>query len=384
MAAVYPGAVRVYESKTDLVDLVIADHVNLLQDEVTAVENTLGTGVLTSAWSGTFTTPTTHATLTARLLNIESGILSKQDAASAVTLTGVQTLTNKTLTSPILGGTPVAPTAAVGTSTTQIATTAFVATAVAAKADLAGPTFTGTVVLPSTTTIGNVSSTELGYVDGVTSAIQTQIDTKAPLASPALTGTPTAPTATAGTSTTQIATTAFVATAATSAITSHTGATSGVHGATGSVVGTTDSQTLTNKTLSSPTVSGTIAGSFGVSGTVSASGSGKFSGLGAITVCTSSTRPGSPSAGQVIYETDTALFYGYNSTTWSSIGGGGAAYQTSAPTATLAGALWVDSDAVAASLNQNDYLTKNEAATTYATTAALGNAGYSPFLLMGA
>ena len=66
MAAVYPGAVRVYESKTDLVDLVIADHVNLLQDEVTAVENTLGTGVLTSAWSGTFTTPTTHATLTPR------------------------------------------------------------------------------------------------------------------------------------------------------------------------------------------------------------------------------------------------------------------------------------------------------------------------------
>ena len=36
---------------------------------------------------------------------------------------------------------------------------------------------------------------------------------KAPLASPALTGTPTAPTATAGTNTTQLATTAFVATA---------------------------------------------------------------------------------------------------------------------------------------------------------------------------
>ena len=83
----------------------------------------------------------------------------------------------------------------------------------AAKAPLAGPTFTGTVVLPSTTSIGNVSATELGYVDGVTSSIQTQIDAKAPLASPALTGTPTAPTATAGTNTTQIATTAFVKTA---------------------------------------------------------------------------------------------------------------------------------------------------------------------------
>ena len=46
------------------------------------------------------------------------------------------------------------------------------------KADLAGPTFTGTVVLPSTTSIGTVSSTEIGYVDGVTSAIQTQLDSK--------------------------------------------------------------------------------------------------------------------------------------------------------------------------------------------------------------
>lgn len=41
------------------------------------------------------------------------------------------------------------------------------------------PTFTGSPILPSTTTIGNVSSTELGYLDGVTSAIQTQIDSKA-------------------------------------------------------------------------------------------------------------------------------------------------------------------------------------------------------------
>lgn len=51
--------------------------------------------------------------------------------------------------------------------------------------------------------------TELNYVDGVTSAIQTQLDAKAPLASPALTGTPTAPTATALTNSTQIATTAY-------------------------------------------------------------------------------------------------------------------------------------------------------------------------------
>lgn len=41
-----------------------------------------------------------------------------------------------------------------------------------------GITATGTVTLPSTTSVGNVSSTELGYVDGVTSSIQTQINGK--------------------------------------------------------------------------------------------------------------------------------------------------------------------------------------------------------------
>lgn len=56
------------------------------------------------------------------------------------------------------------------------------------------------------------SATEFDYLAGVTSAIQTQLNLKAPLASPAFTGTPTAPTAAATTNTTQIATTAFVRT----------------------------------------------------------------------------------------------------------------------------------------------------------------------------
>jgi hypothetical protein len=46
-------------------------------------------------------------------------------------------------------------------------------------APTASPTFTGTVVLPSGTSIGTVSSTEIGYLDGVTSSIQTQLDAKA-------------------------------------------------------------------------------------------------------------------------------------------------------------------------------------------------------------
>ena len=54
------------------------------------------------------------------------------------------------------------------------------------------------------------TAAELNFVDGVTSAIQTQFTAKANLASPTFTGTPAAPTATAGTNTTQLATTAFV------------------------------------------------------------------------------------------------------------------------------------------------------------------------------
>ena len=64
--------------------------------------------------------------------------------------------------------------------------------------------------LKSLSTATYPSLTELAYVKGVSSAIQTQIDTKAPLASPILTGIPTAPTASTGTNTTQLATTAFV------------------------------------------------------------------------------------------------------------------------------------------------------------------------------
>ena len=63
-------------------------------------------------------------------------------------------------------------------------------TALNLKSNLASPTFTGTVVLPNIPTIvqtaldlkqpivSGVDDTEIGYLNGVTSAIQTQIDTK--------------------------------------------------------------------------------------------------------------------------------------------------------------------------------------------------------------
>lgn len=57
--------------------------------------------------------------------------------------------------------------------------TSAIQTQLNAKAPTASPTFTGTVTLPSDTSVGNVSATELGYLDGVSSAIQTQINSKA-------------------------------------------------------------------------------------------------------------------------------------------------------------------------------------------------------------
>ncbi len=75
----------------------------------------------------------------------------------------------------------------------------------ALKAPLASPTFTGTITTPLTAsravvtgvsgelTISATTAAELAYLNGVTSGIQSQIDAKAPLASPTFTGTVTTP-----------------------------------------------------------------------------------------------------------------------------------------------------------------------------------------------
>lgn len=69
----------------------------------------------------------------------------------------------------------------------------------------------GEVRLPANSSIGNVSATELAYLDGVTGNLQTQLNGKVDevsgtAADLALTGIPTAPTAPLGTNTNQVAT----------------------------------------------------------------------------------------------------------------------------------------------------------------------------------
>jgi hypothetical protein len=201
---------------------------------------------------------TTSGTITlAGTLGITNGGTGATTAGAALTALGAAPLA-----SPSLTGTPTSTTAAVDTSTTQIATTAFVtgqASSVApiidgtaavgtslryarqdhvhptdtTRAPLASPALTGTPTAPTAAT--NTNTTQLAttaFVVGQAATVAPLIDgtatvgtslsyarqdhihptdtTRAALASPALTGTPTSTTAAVDTSTTQIATTAFV------------------------------------------------------------------------------------------------------------------------------------------------------------------------------
>ena len=89
-------------------------------------------------------------------------------------------------------------------------------TAINLKAPSTSPALTGTPTAPtaapltSTTQVATTEFSTLAVAVETARAIAAEA-LKAPLASPTFTGTPTAPTATVGTSTTQIATTAFVA-----------------------------------------------------------------------------------------------------------------------------------------------------------------------------
>ena len=115
--------------------------------------------------------------------------LTTDIAAGTVTETGTQTLTNKTLTSPVVSGLTLSDSGIVieGSSADAHETTLTVTNPTADRT-ITFPDETGTVQLRVT----DVSDTEIGYLNGVTSAIQTQIDLKAPLAAPALTGNATA------------------------------------------------------------------------------------------------------------------------------------------------------------------------------------------------
>ena len=102
--------------------------------------------------------------------------------------------------SPTFTGKPKAPTPAAGNNTTQIATTAFVQAALMALINGA----------PATLDTLKEIAAAINNDPKFSTTINNALALKAPLSSPALTGTPTAPTAAQSVNNTQIATTAFV------------------------------------------------------------------------------------------------------------------------------------------------------------------------------
>ena len=95
--AYYPGNIKTdFTTKVNNTDIVDASHPNILQDEVIAIETYLGVnphvGTRTYTTSG-FTTGTSHASVAARLTNLEVGITGDVHT-QYVKLVGGSTITN--------------------------------------------------------------------------------------------------------------------------------------------------------------------------------------------------------------------------------------------------------------------------------------------------
>jgi hypothetical protein len=213
---------------------------------------TAPTAALADSSNTLATTAFVHAAISA----LGTTVTSFNGRTGAVTLLGndISAAGGALLAGPAFTGAPTAPTATSGTSTTQIASTAFVQAAIAAisagvssfntrtgaitltladvtgagGAPVASPHLTGVPTAPTPVQTSNdttvattayvqaaVSAGGVSSFNSRTGAVTLQANDVsavggALLAGPAFTGIPTAPTATTNTNTTQIATTAFV------------------------------------------------------------------------------------------------------------------------------------------------------------------------------
>jgi hypothetical protein len=97
MTASYPASVRSFSTKRNTLDIIDASDPNGVQEEIVAIQATLGVSPNLStapSSSGTFATAaTTFSTLTARLANIETGIVADTHT-QYVKRTGNEIITN--------------------------------------------------------------------------------------------------------------------------------------------------------------------------------------------------------------------------------------------------------------------------------------------------
>ncbi|WP_257627187.1 tail fiber protein, partial [Enterobacter roggenkampii] len=152
------------------------------------------------------------ATLTAKGFTQLSSSTTSTSETLAATPKAVKTVMDATnlkapLASPSLTGTPTAPTPAQTVNNTQLATTAYVKTAVTALINSSPE---------GLDTLGEIAAS-LGNDPNFATTMLNALAAKAPLANPALTGKPTAPTALQTSNDTQLATTEFVTRAVTPA-----------------------------------------------------------------------------------------------------------------------------------------------------------------------
>lgn len=217
------------------------------EDSIITAESFVGdlTGNATTATTAGSTSEVNGAVIPASTAVLASNG-SRQLIAASVTGSGSIIVM---ATSPALAGTPTAPTASANASTTQVATTAFVT----------GQAGTGTPIIDGSATVG----TSLLYARQ--DHVHPTDTSRAATASPAFTGTPTAPTATVGTNTTQLATTAFVQTQVSSSLggtlsNSNVAVSTGAGtGGSASIVGLDGTHQLTVITGTLPTLSAAIA-----------------------------------------------------------------------------------------------------------------------------
>jgi hypothetical protein len=263
-----------------------------------------GTGVTTSTGSGANvlgTSPTISAptitgagtiagTFTGNITGNVTGNLTGTASAATLAATATALATGRTisLTGDVTG------TSASFDGTGNASITAAIAANTIENADINASAAIDWTKLGISST---VSATEIGYVDGVTSAIQTQIDSKlatatasstyAPLASPALTGVPTAPTAAANTNTTQVATTAYVQTELTDLIGGAPGALDTLNELATALANDASYSTTITTALATklPLAGGTMTGAI-------AMGTNKITGLGTPTVSTDAATKG--------------------------------------------------------------------------------------------